>query len=94
MTSHIYNDLVKCPLFTQKSSQLLNNNQYCFLVSKKLDKISIKKAFEEVFNIKVLSINVLTLPNKKKRVGNNIGNKSKYKKAIIFLAPGNSLAVN
>lgn len=76
------------PLITDKSTQLLENNQYTFIVDRYSDKITIKKAIEYLFNVKVLQVNTCRLPRKKKRVGKYIGWKPQYKKAIVSLAEG------
>jgi len=81
-------EIIKYPVITDKATRLLEKNQYSFIVDKTADKVKIKSAIEELFEVKVLKINTCTLPRKKKRVGRYIGWKSQYKKAIITLAEG------
>jgi large subunit ribosomal protein L23 len=80
--------IIKYPLITDKSTRLLEKNQYTFIVDRYSDKITIKEAIEYLFNVKVLKINTCRLPRKKKRVGKYIGWKPQYKKAIVSLAEG------
>jgi len=83
--------LVKYPIVTEKTIQLLQQNQYSFAVDKKADKSTIKVAIEELFNVKVISVNTLLMPIKKRRVGKFMGKKPRHKKAIVTLAPQNSI---
>lgn len=81
-------EIIKYPVITDKATRLLEKNQYSFIVDRYADKIKIKSAIEDLFDVKVLKINTCNLPRKKKRVGRYIGWKSQYKKAIITLAEG------
>ena len=58
------------------------------MVDRYSDKIEIKEAIENLFDVKVIKINTCRLPRKKKRVGKYIGWKPQYKKAIVSLAEG------
>lgn len=82
-------NIIKYPIITDKSTRLLETNQYTFIVDRKSDKITIKKTIEYLFNVKVTKVNSCCLPRKKKRVGKYIGWKPQYKKAIVSLAEGN-----
>lgn len=80
--------IIKYPIITDKATRLLENNQYSFVVDRSSDKISIKAAIEDLFNVKIIKINTCRLPRKKKRVGKYIGWKPQYKKAIVTLSEG------
>ena len=86
-------DLVKYPLLTEKTIKLIEQNQYSFAVDPKADKIAIKYAVEELFDVKVISVNTSLLPVRKRRVGKFIGTKARYKRAIVTLAPENSITL-
>lgn len=77
---------IKYPIITDKSTRLLENNQYSFIVSRKVTKPIIKKSIETLFDVKVIKINTCNLPRKKTRVGKYTGWKAQYKKAIVTLA--------
>jgi large subunit ribosomal protein L23 len=81
-------NIIKYPLITDKSTRLLENNQYSFIVDRYSDKILIKDAIEYLFNVKVKKVNTCRLPRQKKRVGKYIGWKAQYKKAVVSLAEG------
>jgi large subunit ribosomal protein L23 len=80
--------IVKYPIITDKATRLLENNQYSFVVDRYSDKIEIKEAIENLFDVKIIKINTCCLPRKKKRVGKYIGWKPQYKKAIVTLSEG------
>lgn len=80
--------IIKYPIITDKATRLLENNQYSFVVDRYSDKIEIKEAIENLFDVKVIKINSCRLPRKKKRVGRYIGWKPQYKKAIVTLSEG------
>nr|YP_010726366.1 ribosomal protein L23 [Hypnea brasiliensis]WCH55368.1 ribosomal protein L23 [Hypnea brasiliensis]WDY84841.1 ribosomal protein L23 [Hypnea brasiliensis] len=85
-------DIIKYPIITDKSTQLLEENQYSFAVDNKADKTDIKTIIEYTFNVKVKNINTCNIHPKKKRVGKFIGYKKRYKKAIITLK--NNYSIN
>ena len=80
--------IVKYPIITDKATRLLENNQYTFVVDRYSDKIKIKDAIEDLFDVKVLKINTCRLPRQKKRVGKYIGWKPQHKKAVVTLSEG------
>ena len=84
-------NIVKYPILTEKTIKLIEQNQYSFAVDPKADKISVKTAVEQLFDVKVLSINTSSLPLRKRRVGKFIGKKSRYKRAIVKLASEDSI---
>ena len=86
-------DLVKYPLLTEKTIKLIEQNQYSFAVDAKATKTSVKAAIEKLFDVKVISVNTSLQALKKRRVGKFIGKKAQYKRAIVTLAPENSITL-
>jgi large subunit ribosomal protein L23 len=84
-------DLVIRPILTEKATMLMEQNQYTFDVASKASKPEIKAAIEQIFDVKVQSVNTHKPPRKKRRVGKFIGYRSNYKRAIVTLAEGSSL---
>nr|YP_009497995.1 ribosomal protein L23 [Gracilaria changii]ART65258.1 ribosomal protein L23 [Gracilaria changii] len=78
-------DIIKYPILTDKTTQILEDSRYSFAVEIKAKKLEIKQAIEQLFHVKVKKINTLIIKPKKKRVGKYIGYKNKYKKAIVKL---------
>jgi large subunit ribosomal protein L23 len=84
-------DVIRRPLITEKNTALAAQNKYLFEVSKEANKIEVKRAVEEQFNVNVTSVNVLNVKGKIKRVGRNRGRTRSWKKAIVTLVPGQRL---
>ena len=85
-------DIIKAPIITEKTMAMKENeNKYTFKVAKSANKVEIKKAVEEIFKVKVISVNTLNVLPKRKRVGRYEGFTPAYKKAIVKLAEGNKI---
>lgn len=78
-------DLIKKPLVTEKSTALGEQNKYVFEVIPAANKYSIKKAIEEIFEVKVKAVNVLNQKGKVKKFKGIMGRRSDVKKAIVTL---------
>lgn len=89
-----YRDIIKAPIITEKSSNLAANNVITFSVDIKANKTQIKQAVENIFNVKVESVNTINVKPKKKRVGRYTGKTNKVKKAIVKLKEGSSIELN
>ncbi|MEG1995394.1 MAG: 50S ribosomal protein L23 [Bacilli bacterium] len=85
--------IIKAPIITEKTQDLMNNNAYVFKVDKSANKTQIKQVIEEKFNVKVKNVNTLNVKGKKKRVGKYSGRTSDYKKAIVTLKEGSKIEI-
>ncbi|GHV35735.1 50S ribosomal protein L23 [Synergistales bacterium] len=81
-------DIIIRPIVTEKSSSLMEGNKYTFEVHKNANKIQVRQAIEEIFKVKVLSVNTLNIGSKPKRMGAFIGKTRTWKKAIVAVAAG------
>lgn len=88
-----YYDIIKSLVRTEKGSMLESARQYVFHVANKANKIEIKKAVEEIYKVKVESVNTAKVPHKMKRVRYQLGRTSPWKKAIVTLKEGNKIEV-
>lgn len=84
------------PLITEKMSQLTEaNSKYGFLVEYSANKIEIKKAIEEKFNVKVSDVNTIRNKGKMKthfrKSGRFVGKTARFKKAIVTLKEGQKI---
>ena len=79
------------PLVTEKATQLSEFNKVVFAVSLTATKIDIKSSVEKIFSVKVLSVNTILLKGKTKRFKGILGRRIDTKKAIVTLAPGNTI---
>jgi large subunit ribosomal protein L23 len=88
-------DLVKYPVLTEKTAVILSTNrQYTFDVDKSLTKTQIKKLFENLFQVNVISVNTHIPPRQTVRVGIARGYRPTYKRAIITLKENQTIAYN
>lgn len=78
-------DLIRKPLVTEKSMDIMADKKYSFEVDKRANKTEIKNAVEQVFGVKVKSVNTMNMLGKMKRQGNNSGRRPSWKKAIVTL---------
>ncbi len=86
-------DLVRRPIVTEKATILLGENQYTFDVDPKATKPEIKAAIEQLFDVKVVKVNTLAPPLKKRRVGKFAGHRPHYKRAFVTLAKGDQITL-
>ena len=81
-------DVVVRPIVTEKSSLLKEGgNQYVFEVARGANKIEIAKAVEQLFKVQVLSVRVMNMEGKTRRLGKHSGKKADWRKAIVKLNP-------
>ena len=85
--------VILSPLRTEKGSVLSPLGKYLFWVDKAANKIEIKKAVEEIYKVKVKSVNTLTMRGKKKRVRFIEGKTPDWKKAVVTLKAGDKIDV-
>ncbi len=87
-------DIIKAPIITEKSAhQMMEENVYAFEVNYRANKIQVKEAIEEIFDVKVERVNIMNCKAKKKRVGRYEGKTNRVRKAMIKLADGNKIEV-
>jgi len=79
------------PLVTEKATQLSEFNKIVFSVPLSANKIDIKLSIEKIYSVKVLSVNTILLKGKTKRFKGVLGRRNSSKKAIVTLAPGNTI---
>ena len=85
----IPHDVVKRPLITEKTSiQKEVNNQITFEVDRKANRVEIKKAIENIFNVNVVGVRTMQVKGKTKQRGRIVGKRRDWKKAIVTLMPG------
>ncbi len=86
------------PVLTEKSSKLTDKrNTYVFVVGRDANKLEIKKAVEDMFNVAVDTVNTALMPGKPKTRSTRTtivrGRKSPFKKAYVTLAPGETIDI-
>ncbi len=81
-------DIILRPVITERSMEKASDQIYTFEVARNANKIEIRQAVEELFGVRVQSVNTLNVRGKKKRMGVHEGYRSARKKAIVRLQEG------
>lgn len=85
-------EIIRKPLVTEKANQLSDTESVvAFEVNRSANKIEIKRAIEQAFNVKVKSVNTMQQRGKVKRVGASIGQRNNWKKAYVTLEEGHNI---
>jgi large subunit ribosomal protein L23 len=91
---HLY-DVIRRPVISEKSTAMVDNeNKYVFEVDSRANKIQIKEAVEEIFELEdqVLKVNTMVMPAKRGRRGKNVYIRSvQWKKAVVTVEDGVSI---
>ncbi|NLI12146.1 50S ribosomal protein L23 [Pelotomaculum propionicicum] len=86
-------DVLKRPVVTEKSTSLLQDNKYTFVVDPRANKTEIKQAVEKIFKVKVEKVNTMNVKGKIKRVRRIPGRTPDTKKAIVTLKKGDKIEI-
>ncbi|GAE31492.1 50S ribosomal protein L23 [Halalkalibacter hemicellulosilyticus] len=79
-------DIIKRPVITERSTDLMSEKKYTFEVDVRANKTQIKDAIEEIFDVKVDNVNTQNYKGKSKRFGRYTGFTARRKKAIVTLS--------
>ena len=83
--------VIRSLLRTEKGTWQASRGQYLFSVKKDANKIQIKRAVEDIYKVKVDSVNTQRMPGKLKRVRAQLGRTSDWKKAVVTLKSGHKI---
>jgi len=86
-------DIVKEPHISEKATILAEGNQYVFKINADSNKTEIKKSIEGVYGVNVLSVNIIKIPNKKRKIGKIQGFKSGHTKAVVKITKGQKIEI-
>jgi len=86
-------DVILQPVVSEKSYGLLDEGRYTFIVHPDSNKTEIKQAVEQIFGVKVRSVNTMNRKGKRKRFGLHYGTRKSTKRAIVTLAEGESIDI-
>ncbi|MBE1485159.1 50S ribosomal protein L23 [Plantactinospora solaniradicis] len=84
-------DIIFAPVVSEKSYSELNQNWYTFLVHPDANKTAIKIAIQQIFNVRVLTVNTLNREGKRKRTRTGYGKRKNTKRAMVKLADGDRI---
>ena len=86
-----HRDVLIAPVVSEKSYGLLDVNKYTFLVHPDANKTEIKIAIQQIFNVRVLTVNTLNREGKRKRTRTGFGQRKATKRAMVKLADGDRI---
>jgi len=86
--------IVKNLLRTEKGTVLLAKNKYLFEVDRRANKLEIKKSVEDIYKVKVSSVNTVSMHGKQKRVRYKKGKTPDWKKALVTLKQGSTIDIS
>jgi len=84
-------DIIIAPVVSEKSYSELNKNWYTFLVHPDANKTAIKIAIQQIFEVRVETVNTLNRQGKRKRTKTGWGKRKDTKRAIVKLADGDRI---
>ena len=93
MSKHHKYAILKRPLVTEKSTLMQDDGRYVFEVAKPATKLEIKEAVQESFGVTVIKVNTMNVKGKMKRFGPRFSQKRSWKKAVVSVAPGDSITL-
>ena len=85
--------VILAPVVSEKSYSLIEDNKYSFRVHPRAHKTQIRQAVEDLFDVKVVAVNVMKVQSKPKRRGWTRGRKPGWKKAIVELRAGDRIEI-
>jgi large subunit ribosomal protein L23 len=84
--------VIKSAHITEKGTlQKELQNQIAFKVDRRANKVEIRRAVETLFKTRVVDVKTMNIKGKRRRVGRTLGKKADWKKAVVKLAPGESI---
>jgi large subunit ribosomal protein L23 len=84
-------DIIIAPVVSEKSYSELNKNWYTFLVHPDANKTTIKIAIQQIFNVRVETVNTLNRQGKRKRTRTGWGKRKDTKRALVKLVDGDRI---
>ncbi len=84
-------DIIFAPVISEKSYVQLNQNWYTFLVDPRANKTQIKIAIQQIFNVRVETVNTQNRQGKRKRTRTGFGKRKDTKRALVKLADGDRI---
>ncbi len=83
--------VIIAPILSEKGTRLIEDNKYLFKVDINANKIQVKKALEEIFDVTAVDVNMMRVKGKVKRVRWRLGKRPDWKKAVVTLKEGDSI---
>jgi len=85
--------ILTAPIVTEKSALLAKQSQYIFLVTPRATKMDVRNAVHQVYGVRPVAVNIVSLPGKHVRFGRHFGQQVSRKKAVVTLPAGKTIDV-
>ncbi len=86
-------DIIIRPIVSEKSYGLMDEGKYTFEVDPRANKTEIKIAIEQIFGVKVASVNTINRKGKTRRTRMGLGKRKDVKRAIVTVGDGGALDI-
>jgi len=87
------NDIIIRPIISEKTTELMEQHKYVFQVARDANKLTVKQALKDLFNVTPEKVNILNVRGKNRRLRYRIGKRSAWKKAIVTLSAGDKIEI-
>ena len=87
------NEVLLAPVVSEKSYSLITDRKYTFKVHQDAHKTQVRQAVEELFDVKVESVNISKVQSKPKRRGMFRGRRPGWKKAVVQVREGDTIEI-
>jgi large subunit ribosomal protein L23 len=87
------NDIIIRPIISEKTTELMEQHKYVFQVARDANKLTVKKALIDLFNVTPEKVNIINVRGKNRRLRFRIGKRAAWKKAIVTLSAGDKIEI-
>jgi large subunit ribosomal protein L23 len=87
------NDIIIRPVISEKTTEMLEQQKYVFQVARDANKLTVKKALKELFNVTPEKVNIMNVRGRNRRLRFRVGKRAAWKKAIVTLSAGDKIEI-
>jgi large subunit ribosomal protein L23 len=87
------NDIIIRPIISEKTTELMEQQKYVFQVARDANKLTVKQALKDLFNVTPEKVNILNVRGKNRRLRYRVGKRAAWKKAIVTLSAGDKIEI-
>jgi len=87
------NDIIIRPIISEKTTELMEQHKYVFEVARDANKLTVKRALKELFNVTPEKVNILNVRGRNRRLRFKVGKRAAWKKAIVTLTAGDKIEI-
>lgn len=87
------NDIIIRPIISEKTTELMERHKYVFQVARDANKLTVKQALKDLFNVTPEKVNILNVRGRNRRLRFRVGKRAAWKKAIVTLSAGDKIEI-